>query len=105
MRIGLMQCKPGDSVRSRKLPKDIKFLRDSVKKRGHKPKGDVIRLSKKEEAISLATADALNLKVAGFYFLGFIILSIIPYFFADSESIKLSRSVSFSITDNDCLVW
>ncbi len=44
MKIGLMQFKPGDSVRSRKLPKDIKFLRDAVKKRGHKPK--VLRVDK-----------------------------------------------------------
>jgi len=44
MKIGLLQFKPGASVRSRKLPKDIKMLRDAVKRKGHIPK--VLRVDK-----------------------------------------------------------
>lgn len=44
MKIGLLQFRPGGSVRSRKLPSDIKMLRDAVKERGHIPK--VIRVDK-----------------------------------------------------------
>jgi len=36
MRIGLLSFKPGATIRSKKLPEDIKMLRDAVKDLGHK---------------------------------------------------------------------
>lgn len=44
MKIGLLQFRPEVSVRSRKLPTDIKMLRNAVKERGHIPK--VLRVDK-----------------------------------------------------------
>ncbi len=44
MKIALLQFRPGGSVRSRKLPSDIKMLRNAVKERGHIPK--VLRVDK-----------------------------------------------------------
>ena len=44
MKIGLLQFRPGGSVRSRKLPTDIKMLRNAVKAKGHIPK--VLRVDK-----------------------------------------------------------
>jgi ribosomal protein S6--L-glutamate ligase len=38
MRIGILQFKPGKTIRSRKLPMDIKMLKDAVKELGHTPK-------------------------------------------------------------------
>lgn len=38
MRIGLLQFKPGATIRSRKLPSDIKMLRNEVRELGHIPK-------------------------------------------------------------------
>lgn len=37
MKIGILQFKPGKSIRSRKLPKDIKMLKNAVKELGHTP--------------------------------------------------------------------
>ncbi len=46
MKIGLLYFKTGDlaSVRSRKLSKDVKMLRDSAREKGHSPK--IIRVDK-----------------------------------------------------------
>jgi ribosomal protein S6--L-glutamate ligase len=44
MRIGLLQFKPGATIRSRKLPSDIKMLRDEVRNLGHVSK--IIRQDK-----------------------------------------------------------
>lgn len=38
MRIGILQFKPGKTIRSKKLPTDIKMLRNAVKELGHIPK-------------------------------------------------------------------
>lgn len=37
MKIGILQFKPGKSIRSRKLPNDIKMLQAAVKELGHTP--------------------------------------------------------------------
>lgn len=44
MIIGLLQFKPGKTIRSKKLPTDIKMIRNAVKELGHIPK--IIRVDK-----------------------------------------------------------
>jgi ribosomal protein S6--L-glutamate ligase len=44
MIIGLLQFKPGQTIRSRKLPADIKMLKEAVKELGHTPK--ILRVDK-----------------------------------------------------------
>lgn len=44
MKIGILQFKEGSSIRSRKLPKDIKMLKQAVVELGHTPK--ILRVDK-----------------------------------------------------------